>query len=76
MNFRSSGGFQFHKDYFFKGSDRALWLEESLPVDERYAEINSIDLERHEIEEVFNSDNYDSMYVMSKEGMILYVRKG
>lgn len=75
LNFRGSvGGFRFHKDYFFKGSDRALWLEESLPVDERYAIEDSVELDRYEIEKIFDSSNYDSMYVIDIHGRILFAR--
>lgn len=75
LTFRGSeGGFRFHKYYFFKGSDRALWLEESLPVDERYVVENSVELDRHDIEEIFDSSNYDSMYVINRNGRILFAR--
>ncbi len=75
LNFRGSvGGFLFHKDYFFKGSDRALWLEESLSVDERYAIEDSVELDRYEIEKIFDSSNYDSMYVVNRNGRILFAR--
>lgn len=75
LTFRGSvGGFRFHKYYFFKGSDRALWLEESLPVDERYAVENSVELNRHEIEEIFDSSNYDSMYIIDRNGRISFAR--
>lgn len=75
LNFRGSvRGFRFHKDYFFKGNDRALWLEESLPVDERYAIEDSVELNRYEIEKIFDSNNYDSMYVVDRNGIILFAR--
>lgn len=75
LTFRGSiGGFRFHKYYFFKGRDRALWLEEPLPVDERCAMENSVELDRHEIEKIFNSDNYDSMYVIDINGRISFAR--
>lgn len=74
LNFMGSGGFSFHKYYFFKGSERALWVNESLSVDERNAKENSVELNRQEIEELFNSRNYDSMYVMNSNGFISFAR--
>lgn len=75
LNFRGSVSvFNFYKDYFFKGNDRALWLEESLPVDERYADENSVEIDRQEIEEIFNSNNYDSMYIIDRNGRMLFAR--
>lgn len=73
LTFRGSAG-GFHKYYFFKGSDRALWLEESLPVDARNVVFDSIELSRQEIEGLFDSSNYDSMYVIDKNGRILFAR--
>lgn len=75
LNFRGSvGGFSFHQDYFFKGSERALYLEQSLPVDDRNTVKDSIELSRQEIEELFDSSNYDSMYVIDKNGRISFSR--
>lgn len=75
LNFRGSvGGFSFYKDYFFKGSERALHLKEPLPVDERYAVEDSVELDRQEIERIFDSSNYDSMYVLDRNGRILFAR--
>lgn len=66
--------YRFIKNYFFKGSERALFLEESLPVDERTETIDSIELNRSEIEKIFNSNNYDSMYIFDINGRILFVK--
>ena len=75
LNFRGSvGGFSFHQDYFFKGSERALYLDQSLPVDDRNAVKDSIELSRQEIEELFDSSNYDSMYVIDRNGRISFAR--
>lgn len=75
LDFRGSvGGFRFDKNYFFKGSERALFLEEPLPVDERNATMDSVELNRTEIEKIFDSDNYDSMYVIDRNGRILLAK--
>ena len=75
LNFRGSvGGFSFHQDYFFKGSERALYLDQSLPVDDMNAVKDSIELSRQEIEELFDSSNYDSMYVIDRNGRISFAR--
>lgn len=75
LDFRGSiSGFRFDKNYFFKGSERALILEESLQVDERYATTSSVELNRVEIETIFDSNNYDSMYVLDRNGRILFAR--
>ena len=75
LNFRGSvGGFSFHQDYFFKGSERALYLDQSLPVDDGNAVKDSIELSRQEIEELFDSSNYDSMYVIDRNGRISFAR--
>lgn len=75
LNFKGSvGGYSFSKDYFFKDSDRSLWLTEPLPVDERKTKDNSVELDRNEIEKIFDSSNYDSMYVLDTNGRILFAR--
>ncbi len=75
LNFRGSvEGFRFHKNYFFKDNDRALWLEEFLPVDESYGIEDSVELDRYEIEKIFDSSNYDSMYVLNRNGRISFAR--
>lgn len=74
LNYRGCDGFSFHKNYFFKGNNRGLFLEESLPCDERDASKNTMELSRKEIEEIFNSNNYDIMIVMDKNGFISFVK--
>lgn len=75
LDFRGSiGGFRFDKNYFFKDSERALLLEETLPVDERRTTVTSVELSRTEIEEIFDSSNYDAMYVIDRNGRILFVK--
>lgn len=75
LNFRGSvGGFSFHQDYFFKGSERALHLNQSLLVDDRNVVKDSIELSRQEIEELFDSSNYDSMYIIDRNGRISFAR--
>lgn len=66
------GGYGFQKMYFFKGTNRALFLDEALQVDERVDEENVRELNREEIEKIFNSKNYDSMYILDRNGTIIY----
>lgn len=75
LNFKGSvRGYSFQKYYFFKGTDRALWLNEPLSVDERDAKKEYVDLDRNEIERLFDSTNYDSIYVIDISGNILFAR--
>ncbi len=76
LNFRFSvrRGFSVYKDYFFKGSKRALWLEESLQVDDRYAQEKFTELNRNSLERIFDSSNYDSMYVIDINRGIIFAR--
>ena len=56
----------FNKNYFFKGTNRALYLDESLiPVTANIIDKVDIELTREEIEKVFSIDNYDSIYVIN-----------
>lgn len=66
------GGFNFELNYFFKGNDRALFWSETLQTDRREVNENEMTLSREEIENLFNKDNYDSMYVIDVNGKILY----
>lgn len=50
--------------YFFKGSNRAIKYETSLPIDLRSTQDIEEELTREEIESKFNKDNYDSMYII------------
>lgn len=75
LNFRTSiSGYSFRKDYFFKGTDRALWLNESLLTNRKLLEEHSQILDRKELEQVFNSDNYDSMYIIDVKGRIMLAK--
>lgn len=73
LNFRGNiGGYGFGLDFFFKGTDRALLYDVPLPIDQRIAEENVVELTREEIESIFNKDSYDSMYVIDVNGRILF----
>jgi len=73
LNFRGSvSGFDFSGYYFFRGTDRALCVNDRLTIDERSAKKDKRLLTRKELENFFNSKNYDSMYVVYKNGSILY----
>lgn len=73
LNFRASfDGYGFGLDYFFKGTERALLYDASLPIDRRVASENVSELTREEIESIFNKDAYDSMYVIDVNGRILF----
>ena len=67
-------GYGAQQNYFFKGTDRALYVNQPLPIDERYSYANQkFDiLTRKEIEEIFNKDNYDAMYIIDVNGRILF----
>lgn len=73
LNFSGAvGGYRFGIDYFVKDNDRAILYETYLSADRRTAEENTLELTRDEIEEKFNKDLYDSMYVIDISGRILF----
>lgn len=73
LNFRGSvSGYGFHKNYFLKGNNRALYFNESLDIDQRNAIEDETYLTREEVEKKFNSMQYDSMYIIDVNGFILY----
>lgn len=71
LNFRS---YRFDKMYFFKGTNRALFLKEGLEVDDRKKNDSIEYLTRDEIEKIFDSKNYDSMYVINENGSVLFLK--
>lgn len=66
-------GYSLSSTYFYRASDRAFQLSDAIMLDERYlkSEVKINYLNREQIENVFNSENYDSMYILW-EGKILY----
>ena len=58
---------------YFKGTNRALHVEDYLHIDERYTYSGneSYEVSRGKIEYIFNKDNYDAMYVLA-EGKLRY----
>lgn len=72
LNFRSSGKLCLHKNYFFKGSERALFLEESEPMNEKMIEKREIS--RKEIEDLFDCEKYDSMFLFDRNGLLKFAR--
>ena len=72
LNLRFSfKNYRIDKSYFFKGNNKALLFEESLPTNEKY---NIEQLSRSEINEIFNSDNYDAMYIIDSTGNLLLAK--
>ena len=71
------------QNYYFKGSKRALHVEDYLHIDEKYTYSGneSYEVSRGKIEAIFNKDNYDAMYILTeaklkyaytkKDGLIL-----
>lgn len=61
------------QNYYFKGSKRALHVEDYLHIAERYTYSGneSYEVSRGKIESIFNKDNYDAMYVLA-EGKLRY----
>lgn len=61
------------QNYYFKGTNRALHVEDYLHIDERYTYSGneSYEVSRGKIEDIFNKDNYDAMYVLA-EGKLRY----
>lgn len=65
------GGYNFSTNYFLEGNDRALFWSDDLPTDFRGVKGSELILSREEIEDYFNKDNYDSIYVIETSGKIL-----
>lgn len=65
------GGYNFSTNYFLEGNDRALFWSEHLSTDFRGIKGSEMLLSREEIENFFDKDNYDSMYVIETSGKIL-----
>jgi len=75
LNYRgSSSGFNIEQHYFFKGSNRALYLSDNLHLDDRKVEFNEQIMDRKSIKNIFNSDNYDSMYIVDRNGIIKFAK--
>lgn len=68
----SMSDYNFEKDCFFKGTNRALHFNEKLESDIKKASNNQIELNRNEVEKLFNKDLYDSMYIFSNRGKVLF----
>lgn len=69
----SSDGFGMNEMSFYKGTEGALCFNAPLNLDDRRIEqpVTRI-LTRKEVEDIFNSDNYDSMYILNGNGRIHY----
>lgn len=75
LNYRGSfGGFSIQQNYFFKGSNRALYLNESLDLDDRNVEYDEQVIDRKSVESIFDSNNYDSMYLVNRNGAIQFAK--
>lgn len=61
------------QNYYFKGTNRALRVEDYLHIAERYtySGSESYEVSRGKIESIFNKDNYDAMYILA-EGKLRY----
>lgn len=61
------------QNYYFKGTNRSLHVEDYLHIDERYTYSGneSYEVSRGKIEAIFNKDNYDAMYILA-EGKLKY----
>lgn len=75
LNYRGSfGGFSIQQNYFFKGSNRALYFNESLDLDDRNVEYDEQVIDRKSVESIFDSNNYDSMYLVNRNGAIQFAK--
>lgn len=64
--------FYLHSHYFIKKNDCTLNFMDELSVNNNLVNRQVNILNREEIEDLFNSSNYDSMYVINKSGTVLY----
>ena len=75
LDFKGSfSGFNIRKMSFFKGSERALYTTTYLNSDDRNLVGEVAILPREVIERIFDGNEYDSMYVIDRNGDILYAK--
>ena len=75
LDFKGSfSGFNIRKMSFFKGSKRALYATSYLNMDDRDLVGEVAILPREVIERIFDGNEYDSMYVIDRNGDILYAK--
>lgn len=73
LDFKGSfENFYLHKYYFFSENGKALNLMEELSINKNLNNKQTRLLSRLDLENLFNSDNYDSMYIVRKNGSILF----
>lgn len=65
----SNDGYRFGEYYFLKDGDGAFFIKESLPSE---VETIELDFNRKELEQFFDCNNYDAMYIINREGHIKF----
>lgn len=67
-------GVTIHENYFFKRREKSFYLDIPLKLDNKHTILNEIIMNRKEIEELFDSSNYESFYILDCNGIILYAK--
>lgn len=62
----------FSQQYFFRGTNRALYLDSVISSDNVKTNDKEVILNRKEIEQIFNKDMYDGMYIIKHDGIVKY----
>lgn len=68
----TNDGYRFKKLYFLKDNNQAFYISQSLPLE--YGENNIIEKEltKKQLEDFFDINSYDSMYLIDREGYVLF----
>lgn len=65
-------GYNFKKNYFFKGEEDSLFFSEIIDADEYCALENVVELTRDQLEQLFDKENFDSMFLFHRNGPCVY----
>ena len=60
------------QQYFFRGTNRALYLDNPIELYKTSTDSKVEILSREQIEQVFNKDMYDAMYIIKSNGTVNY----
>lgn len=64
----SNLGSNFQKNYFLKGTEKSLCVSETIFTDEKSSEAQETILTRNEIEQLLDESNFESMFLMKRNG--------
>lgn len=65
-------GSEIKENYFLKGTEKSLYVSETLFIDEKSSEEQESILTRNEIEQLLDKTNFDSIFLMKRNGQCEY----